>query len=395
MKNKFFKIINIRRVKFMKKVIQMLTLLGMVLLLAACGGKKEEEASVIKIGSILPLTGDISTFGQSSKNGLLILQDEVNEAGGIDGKKIEFVFEDDENKPASSASVAQKLINNDKVVAIIGSIASKCSIAVGPIATQNKIPMITPTSTNPKVTTQGGEYVFRACFIDPFQGKILAKFSAEDLKVKKAAILYDVANDYSKGLAEFFEKGFKEAGGEVVAVETYNTGDSDFNAQLTKISAFKPEVLLLPDYYNTVGLIAKQARSTGIDAIFLGGDGWDSPDLFSVGGEAIEGGYFTNHYSPADTSPEVVAFKTAYETRFNEVPSAFSALAYDAGKILVAAIEKAGTTDGEKLKDALKATDIKAVSGNIRYDEDRNPIKGAVILKTEDGQQKFVKKVNL
>lgn len=379
----------------MKKVIQMLTIFGMLLLLAACGGKKEEEPSVIKIGSILPLTGDISTFGQSSKNALLILQDEVNQAGGVSGKKIEFVFEDDENKPASSANVAQKLINNDKVVAIIGSVASKCSIAVGPIATQNKIPMITPTSTNPKVTTQGGEYVFRACFIDPFQGKILAKFSNEDLKVKKAAILYDVANDYSKGLAEFFQKGFEEAGGEVVAVETYNTGDSDFNAQLTKISAFKPEVLLLPDYYNTVGLIAKQARSTGIDAVFLGGDGWDSPDLFSVGGEAINNGYFTNHYSPEDTTPEVVAFKSAYESRFNEEPSAFSVLSYDAGKILVAALKKAESTDGEKLKEALKATDVKAVSGNIRYDEERNPIKGAVILKTEDGKQKFVKKVNL
>ncbi|WP_320045991.1 ABC transporter substrate-binding protein [uncultured Ilyobacter sp.] len=379
----------------MKKIVKILGVLGMIMTLAACGGKKEEEASVIKIGSILPLTGDIATFGESSKNGLLILQDEVNEAGGINGKKIEFLFEDDENKPASSASVAQKLINNDKVVAIIGSISSKCSIAVGPIATQSKIPMITPTSTNPKVTTQGGEYVFRACFIDPFQGKILAKFSAEDLKVKKAAILYDVANDYSKGLAEFFQKGFEEAGGEVVAVETYNTGDSDFNAQLTKISALKPEVLLLPDYYNTVGLIAKQARSTGIDAIFLGGDGWDSPDLFTVGGDAIDGGYFTNHYSPEDTSPEVVAFKEAYEKRFNSVPSAFSALSYDAGKILVAAIEKTGSTDGEKIKEALKATDITAVSGRVKYDEDRNPIKGAVILKTEAGQQKFFKKINI
>ncbi|ADO82202.1 ABC transporter substrate-binding protein [Ilyobacter polytropus] len=379
----------------MKKIVKILGVLGMIMALAACGGKKEEEASVIKIGSILPLTGDIATFGESSKNGLLILQDEVNEAGGINGKKIEFLFEDDENKPASSASVAQKLINNDKVVAIIGSIASKCSIAVGPIATQSKIPMITPTSTNPKVTTQGGEYVFRACFIDPFQGKILAKFSAEDLKAKKAAVLYDVANDYSKGLAEFFQKGFEEAGGEVVSVETYNTGDSDFNAQLTKINALKPEVLLLPDYYNTVGLIAKQARSTGIDAIFLGGDGWDSPDLFTVGGDAVDGGYFTNHYSPEDTSPEVVAFKEAYEARFESVPSAFSALSYDAGKILVAAIEKAGSTDGEKIKEALKATDITAVSGKVKYDADRNPIKGAVILKTEAGKQKFFKKINI
>ncbi len=379
----------------MKKFIQKLTILGMALALVACGGKKEEEASVIKIGSVLPLTGGVAAFGQASKNGILLAQEEINKKGGINGKKVEIIFEDDEAKPASSASVTQKLINNDKVISIIGAVNSTCSIADGPIATQNKIPMITPVSTNPKVTTQGGEYVFRACFIDPFQGKILSKFAIEDLKAKKAAVLYDVGNDYSKGLAEFFEEAFKEAGGEVVASETYNTGDSDFNAQLTKISALKPEVLILTDYYNTVGLIAKQARAAGIDAVFLGGDGWDSPDLFNVGGEAINGGYFTNHYSPDDTASQVVEFKAAYEEKYNEVPSSYAVLAYDAANVLFAAIEQAGSTDGEKIKDSLKNIEYQAVTGKIKFDEDRNPIKGAVILKAKDGEQKFVKNVKL
>jgi branched-chain amino acid transport system substrate-binding protein len=379
----------------MKKIMKMFTILGMVVALAACGGKKEEEASVIKIGSILPLTGGVAAFGQASKNGIVLALEELNEKGGIDGKKVEIIFEDDEAKPANSANVAQKLINNDKVISIIGAVNSTCSIADGPIATENKIPMITPVSTNPKVTTQGGEYVYRACFIDPFQGKILAKFSTEDLKAKKAAVLYDVGNDYSKGLADFFEEAFKEAGGEVVASETYNTGDTDFNAQLTKISAFKPDVLILTDYYNTVGIIAKQARTIGIDAVFLGGDGWDSPELFSIGGEAIEGGYFTNHYSPDDTAKQVVDFRAAYEKKYSEVPSSYAVLAYDAANILFSAIEQAGSTDGEKIKDALKNIQYQAVTGSIEFDEDRNPIKGAVILKAEGGQQKFVKKVSL
>jgi branched-chain amino acid transport system substrate-binding protein len=370
-----------------------ITLLGA--LFTGCGSTNTaEESNEIKIGAILPLTGDIATFGQSAKNALEILAEEYNEEGILDGKKITFVYEDDENKPANSATVAQKLINNDKVVALVGSIASSCSLSVGPIAADAKIPMITPTSTNPKVTTEGGEYVFRACFIDPFQGTVLAKFSSEDLGAKTAAVLYDVANDYSVGLAEYFKKSFEEAGGEVVAFETYNTGDADFNAQLTNIKATNPDVLLLPDYYNTVGLIAKQARSLGIDAALLGGDGWDSPDLFAVGGDAINNGYFSNHYSPDDDATEVVDFIAAYNAAYNETPDALAALSYDAGKILIEAIISAGSTDADAIKDALAATDGTFVSGSITYDADRNPIKGAVIIKTEDGKQVFEKKVN-
>jgi branched-chain amino acid transport system substrate-binding protein len=363
-------------------------------LFTGCAKPATKESEEIKIGAVLPLTGDVATFGESAKNGLELLKEETNKNGGILGKNITFIYEDDENKPASSANAAQKLINNDNVSAIIGSVASKCSLALGPIANAAKIPMITPTSTNPKVTTEGGEYVFRACFIDPFQGTVLAKFATENLKAKKAAVLYDVANDYSKGLAEFFKKGFEELGGEVVSFETYNTGDTDFNAQLTNIKNTNPDVLLLPDYYNTVGLITKQARAIGINATFLGGDGWDSPDLFSVGGDSVNNSYFSNHYSPDDTAKEVVDFRKNYEAKYNKTPDALAALAYDAGKILVEAIAKAGSTDGEKIKDALNSTDITVVSGHVKYDKDRNPIKGAVIIKTVDGKQEFATKVN-
>lgn len=363
--------------------------------ITGCGSKtSSEDAKEIKIGAMLPLTGDIATFGQSAKNALELIAEEVNKKGGIDGKTVKFVYQDDENKPASSANVTQKLINDEKVVALVGSIGSTCSIADGPIATENKIPMVTPTSTNPKVTTQGGDYVFRACFIDPFQGTVLAKFASEDLKATTAAVLYDVANDYSKGLAEFFKANFEKAGGKVVAYETYNTGDQDFNAQLTKIKGTNPQVLLLPDYYQTVGIIAKQARAAGINATFLGGDGWDSPELFTIGGDAVNKGYFSNHYSPDDNSKEVQDFIAAYKAKYNATPDALAALSYDAAKILLNAIDKADSLDGAKIVEALKATNGTFVSGSVTYDKDRNPVKGAVIIKTENGKQKFEKKVN-
>lgn len=360
----------------------------------AASGEQAAAPEVIKIGAVFPMTGDVATFGESSKNALELLKEEVNAKGGLLGKKVEIIYEDDSNTPANSANAIQKLISNDKVVAVVGSVASKCSIAMGPIATQNKVPMISPTSTNPKVTTDGGEYVFRACFIDPFQGTVLAKFATENLKFKTAAVLYDVGNDYSKGLAEFFKAGFEKLGGKVVAMESYNAGDQDFNAQLTKIKPLNPEVILLADYYNTVGLIAKQARAQGITATFVGGDGWDSSDLYKVGGDAIDGGYFSNHYSSDDTSPLVVDFRKNYEAKYGKTPDALAALGYDAGKILFAAIEKAGSVDGAKIKDAMKASDLEVVSGKVTFDQDRNPIKGAVVIKVVKDKYEFAAKVN-
>lgn len=363
---------------------------------AAAAGTEQPaaEPEVIKIGAVFPMTGDVATFGESSKNAVSIAVEEVNAKGGILGKKVEVIYEDDSNTPSNSANAIQKLISNDKVVAVIGSVSSKCSIAMGPIATQNKIPMISSTSTNPKVTTDGGEYVFRACFIDPFQGTVISKFATETLKVKTSAVLYDNSNDYSKGLADYFKADFEKQGGQVLAMESYNGGDQDFNAQLTKIKPMNPEVILLADYYNTVGLIAKQARALGITATFVGGDGWDSADLYKVGGDAIDGGYFSNHYSADDTSPLVVDFRKNYETKFGKTPDALAALGYDAAKILFAAIEKAGSTDGAKIKDAMQTTDLEVVSGKVTFDQDRNPIKAAVMIKVIKDKYEFATKVN-
>lgn len=353
---------------------------------------KKADSNEIQIGAVLPLSGDIAALGQSSKNALQLLEEQVNSKGGVLGKKVKFIIEDDENKPANSANVAQKLITQ-KVVGIVGSYSSKCSIAMGPVVNSAKIPMITGTSTNPKVT-DAGEYVFRACFIDPFQGTVIAKFAAEDLKAKTAAVLYDVGNDYSKGLAEFFQDGFKKAGGNVVGVETYANGDQDFNAQLTKIKALNPDVLILPDMYSNVGLITKQARALGIKSTFLGGDGWDSPDLFKIGGDSVNGSYFANHFSPDDTAPAVVQFNKDYKAKYNATPDATSGLTYDAGSLLIKAIEKAGSTEPDKVKDAMKSLSVDVVSGKVSFDEKRNPVKSAVMIKVEDGKQTFVKKVN-
>ena len=361
---------------------------------AATDSEETNLDTTIKIGAVFPLTGENASFGQSSKNGIDLLVEQTNANGGINGQLIEVIYEDGESKPAISANAAQKLINNDNVIAILGPVTSKAGLAIGPIATQNQVPMITSTGTNPKVTLDGGDYVYRACFIDPFQGSVLAKLAQEELGAVKAAVLYDMANDYSKGLADFFKEGFESLGGEVVAFETYSTGDTDFNAQLTQIKATEPDVLLLPDYYNTVGLIAKQARATGIDAILLGGDGWDSPDLFAVGGDAVNGAYFSNHYSPDDTSEMVVSFRSAYEKKFDSTPDAMAALAYDAGKILLSAIEESKSTHGPTLIETLNSIKVEAVSGTISYDENRNPIKEAAIIQIKEGSQEFFKKVS-
>ncbi|HEY8805563.1 MAG TPA: ABC transporter substrate-binding protein, partial [Clostridium sp.] len=347
----------------------------------------------IKIGVVLPLTGQVSSFGKSGQNGIKLLEDQVNKAGGIKGRKIKFIFEDDEGKPDTAVTVGTKLISDDNVVAIVGPLTSGSCIALGPIATQSKVPMITGSGTNPDVTKKGGEYVYRACFIDPFQGTVISKFASGDLKAKTAAILYDNGNDYSKGLADYFEKGFVAAGGKVVEKETYATGDKDFKAQLTKIKPTKPDVILLPDYYSTVGNIAKQARAIGINVPLLGGDGWDSAELFKVGGTAVNNSYISDHYSANDTAPLVVAFQKDYKAKYNLEADAMAVLNYDAAKIMVEAIKTAGKTDGPSIKAALSKTNITVVSGKVSFDANRDAIKAAVILKVDNGKFNFVKKL--
>ena len=355
----------------------------------SCGGGSKG----VVIGAVGPVTGAAATFGISTKNGDQLAVDEWNANGGVLGKQIKMVFADDKGDPAEGATVYTKLIQQDKAVAIVGTVMSKVSLAGAPICQAAKIPMVATASTNEKVT-QVGDYIFRACFIDNFQGIVGANFAFTNLKAKKAAAIFDVGNDYTKGLAEFFQKQFTTLGGKVVAFEAHDTGITDFKAQLTRIVQAKPDVIYCSDYYNDVALIAKQARELGFKGPMIGGDGWDSPDLVKIGGAAVEGCYFTNHYSKDDTRPVVQDFVKKYQAKFNADPDALAVLAYDAMNITLNAIKTAGKTDGAAIKDALAATDLDAVTGHIKFDADRNPIKSAVIIKISNGQQVYETTVN-
>ena len=356
------------------------------------------QAKEIRIGLITPLSGDVKTFGESVRNSFLIAVEEANARGGVVAMKITYVVQDDKNDPTEAANVANLLVNQQRVKAIVGSVTSKTTIPVSDIIQSARIPTISPTATNPKVTVADGkrkDYMFRACFIDPFQGTVMAKFSRETLKGKSAAVLYDASNDYSKGIAEIFRDTFRKQGGKVAAFESYGKDDVDFSALLTKVKASGADVLFLPDYYNKVGLIAKQVREKGLNVRLVGPDGWDSPDLVKIAGSAIEGGYFSNHYSPDDRRPEVVAWVKKYKERHGQVPDALGTLAYDATNLLLEAIRKAGSDDPKKIRDALASIkDFKAVSGKSTMGRDGDMIKSAAILKIEGGRQKFVKMVN-
>jgi branched-chain amino acid transport system substrate-binding protein len=359
---------------------------------SSCG--RGGSSGEILIGEYGSLTGGIATFGISTRDGSQMALDEINAAGGVLGKKIKLLVEDDQSKPEEASTVVTKLINQSHVVAMLGHVASSHSLAAGPICQASKVPMISPSSTNPRVT-QVGNFIFRVCFIDPFQGAVMAKFAADTLKAKKVAQLVDVRSDYSIGLQTFFRQKFKALGGEIVAEQSYSQGDSDFRAQLTQIKAANPEAIYVPGYYTEVGTIARQARELGITVPLLGGDGWDSPKLWEIGGEALHGCYFSNHYSTDDPSPQVQKFINDYKGRYKQVPDALAALAYDAAKILADAIRRAGSTDGEKVRDAIAATkDFPGVTGTITINAERNAVKPAVVLKIEKGKFHYVETVN-
>lgn len=352
----------------------------------------------VKIGVSAPLTGDIAPLGQATKNAALLAQDEINAKGGVlvGGKrvKVRFVIEDDENKPESTATVFQKLINQDGVLAIIGSQSSKCSNAGAPIADSAGVPQITPWSTNPNVT-QGKKFVFRACFIDPFQGKVVSDFAQKNLGAKTAAVLYDVASDYNKGIAEVFKAEFTKAGGKIVAFESYTTGDKDFSSQLTKIKQANPDVLFLPNYFNEVPLQAQQAHKLGLKAKIIGSDSWDNQQLLEMGAKDLEGSYFSNHYSPDIDRPASKEFVAKYEKRFGVKPDAAAALTYDSAMLLAQAIEKAGKADRKAVRDALAATtSFSGVTGDMRYEGSGDPVKSAVIIKIENGKFVYYATVN-
>jgi branched-chain amino acid transport system substrate-binding protein len=358
---------------------------------AACG--KRGAGDEISIGEYGSLTGTTATFGISTDNAIKMAFEEVNAAGGVIGKKLKLFVEDDQSKPEEAATAVTKLVNQNHVVALLGEVSSSRSLAAAPIAQAAEIPMVSPSSTNPRVT-QVGDFIFRVCFTDPFQGAVMAKFANDTLKLKRVAILVDVRNDYSVGLQTFFRQNFKQLGGEVVAEQSYSEGDSDFHAQLTQIKAVNPDAIYVPGYYTEVGTIARQARELGITAPLLGGDGWDSPKLWEIGGEALNGSYFSNHYSTDDPSPVVQKFVSDYKKKYDALPDALAALGYDAAKILVDAISRAGSTDGVKVRDALAATkDFQGVTGTVTINKDRNAVKPAVILKVENGKFTLVETI--
>jgi len=366
--------------------------------LGIAAAPREPLAKDLKIGLITPLSGDVKTFGESVKNSFLIAVEEANAAGGVAGMKIAYVIQDDKNDATEAANVANLLVNQYRVKAIVGSVTSKTAIPVSDVIQAARIPTITPTATNPKVTVADGkrkDFMFRSCFIDPFQGMVMAKFSRETLRKQKAAVLYDASNDYSKGTAEVFRDGFRKLGGAVVAFEAYGKDDVDFSALITKVKASGADVLFLPDYYNKVGLIAKQAREWGLTAQLVGPDGWDSPDLVKVAGSAIDGGYFSNHYSPDDDRPEVVAWVKKYRERHGQVPDALGTLAYDGTKLLLEAVRRAGSDDPAKIRDALASIkDFHGVTGSFSLDRNGDAVKSAAIVQIVGGKQKFVKTVN-
>lgn len=354
----------------------------------SCGPKV--DSNEIRIGEFGSLTGAQATFGTSTHQGIELAVEEINEAGGVNGKLLKVITLDDQGKPEEAALAVTKLITQDKVHVVLGEVASSLSLAAAPICQSRKIPMITPSSTNPKVT-QVGDYIFRVCFIDPFQGQVMADFAMGNLKAKTAAIFRDQKSDYSVGLADFFKKRFEEKGGIIVSDQSYVAGDIDFKSQLTAFRAKKPDVIFAPGYYTEVGLIAKQARELGVKVPLLGGDGWESDKLYEIGGKALDGCYFSTHASSDSVDPKVKAFVKKYKERYKTAPDALATLGYDAAGVLAAALKRAKSLGGADLRDAIKATvDYPGVTGSITLNEERNAIKPAVVLKIQDKKAVFV-----
>ncbi|MES2569226.1 MAG: ABC transporter substrate-binding protein [Verrucomicrobiota bacterium] len=346
----------------------------------------------IPVGEFASLTGGSASFGQSSHKGTALAIEEINAGGGVLGKKIKLITEDDQSMAGQPATIVRKLISQDKVVAVLGEVASSKSLEAAPICQQNKVPMISPASTNPKVT-EVGDYIFRVCFIDPFQGTVMSKFALSK-GWKKVAVLTDVKQDYSVGLAEFFVKHFNANGGQVVKDQKYSTGDKDFKAQLTSIKATKPDAIFVPGYYAEVSLIARQAKLLGIKVPLLGGDGWVGDSLLKVAGTALDGSFFSCHFSADDKSPTTKGFVDKYKAKYGAVPDDMAALGYDSAMILAEAIKKAGSTESDKLRVAIGSTkEHKGITGTISLDENRNAQKPAVILGIGKGAFQFVETV--
>ncbi len=369
-----------------------------VVFISGCTVKQETNEDEIKIGINYELSGEVATYGQSSVDGIELALEEINAAGGVLGKKIVWDKVDNKSEPAEATNVATRLITQNKVVAILGPATSGNVKAASPVSMQNKVPLLSGSSTDDDVTVDANgvkEYIFRLCYTDSFQGTAMANYATKSMEAKKAAILIDNASDYSKGLAKNFKETFIKNEGQIVAEEAYVAGEKDFKAILTKIKTKDFDIIYLPGYYEDVGLIIKQARELDIDQPVLGADGYDSPKLTEIAGEeALNNVFFSNHYSSQDTAPIVVDFRKAFKEKYNKEADGFNALGYDIAKLLVDAIERADSEESEKIKDALKATeDFEAVTGTLTIDENHNPIKAITVIELVDGEHTFNEKI--
>lgn len=371
-----------------------LTMLGGVI--AGCGGQGSSDSDEIKIGANFELTGNVANYGSTTRDGLKLAIKEANDAGGINGKKITLVEADNKSDPSEAANAATKLISDDKVVAIVGPATSGAVQAESQVATENKVPIIAPDATSPDITVENGQvkpFVFRGCFIDPLQGNTMANFAAKTLNAKTAVIYLDSSTDYSKSLAEVFKKKFESLGGQVVMQEAFVAKDQDFKATLTNIKTANADVIFVPAYYEEVGKIVKQARELGITQPILGTDGWDDSKVVDIAGaDALNNTYFITHYT--ETDPDAKAFVDAFNKEYGHEPGVFAALGYDAGKMLIDAIKRAGSTDPEAIQKALAETkDLQVGTGKLTVDQNHNLIKSAFIMEMKDGNKVLKEKV--
>ena len=361
-------------------------------MLLGCG--IQNVTGQIKIGAVTCLTGELSTFGVSSKQGADLAVGEINSAGGVLGQPIDLIVEDNGSKAGETATIFRKFVSQDKVAAILGDLTSSATMEGAPIAQDAKIPMLTPSATNVAIT-KVGNYIFRSCFVDPFTGRIMAKFALDQLKAKQAIVITDVKQDYSIGLTEAIRQYFVANGARILTELSYSSGDTNFRTQLTEVRMAHPDVIFLPGYYTEAALILRQAKQLGIDCPFVGGEGWDSPALIQIAGKSADGNYYTDHFSANDPSPIVQKFVQEYRAKYGSIPDALAALWYDGARLMAQALQRARSADPEKIRDALAGTrDFEGVTGRISIDENRNAAKPGVILKIENGALKMVQQVS-
>lgn len=386
----------------MRKNIMVVLSLVLVLVLgiitSGCNNLIKNDKEII-LGANYEMTGALAAVAKQTVNGINLAIKQTNEQGGVLGKQIKLIIADNKSEPSESANAITKLIKNDNVKLVFGSVASSNVLATVQIAHDSKIPLITATATNPSVTVEQDQvrpYVFRTCFIDPFQGEVMANFAAKSLQAKNAVMYIDSSSDYSKGLAKIFAEKFIANGGIIIGEESFLQKDQDFKSTLTKIKAINPDVVFIPAYYEEVGKIIRQAREIGIKSQLIGTDGWDDPKLIEIAGlSAVEGTFFSNHYSPQDQDPKVVEFVKAYKAEYNQEPSALAVLGYDCALVVIDAIKRAGSDDPEKIRQALEETKkLQITTGLLSIDNNHNPIKSAVVVEIKNGQQIFKEKIN-